>query len=59
MNNYYLLTHTRAAPWLIGVILGYMVATMKASKDGMKIGKVSKTLILLRNVPKLGKQNLV
>jgi peptidoglycan/LPS O-acetylase OafA/YrhL len=36
---YYYLTHTRCAPWFIGVILGYYIFQLKQNKFRLKLNK--------------------
>ncbi|KAJ8938316.1 hypothetical protein NQ314_011528, partial [Rhamnusium bicolor] len=45
MNNYYLRTHTRAAPWLIGVLLGYAISEVKYKN--LSCPKINKGLVIL------------
>lgn len=40
-NNYYLLTHTRAAPWFIGVILGYFIFKIKQKDITIRLHKLT------------------
>ncbi|XP_074030278.1 nose resistant to fluoxetine protein 6 isoform X2 [Leptinotarsa decemlineata] len=42
MNDYYLKTHNRASPWLIGAMLGYYL-----TRDSSKYAKIPKILSLL------------
>ncbi|KAJ3630520.1 hypothetical protein MTP99_011713 [Tenebrio molitor] len=38
-NLYYFLTHTRCAPWLIGLILGYYIFKLKQDEFKLKLNK--------------------
>ncbi|RZC31744.1 nose resistant to fluoxetine protein 6-like, partial [Asbolus verrucosus] len=38
-NKYYLLTHTRATPWVIGVILGYYIFKIKQNEIRFRLHK--------------------
>nr|XP_008192686.2 PREDICTED: nose resistant to fluoxetine protein 6-like [Tribolium castaneum]XP_015835054.1 PREDICTED: nose resistant to fluoxetine protein 6-like [Tribolium castaneum] len=40
MHKYYFLTHLRAAPWMIGVILGYYLFKIKQKSTQIKINKI-------------------
>jgi hypothetical protein len=39
-NKYYLLTHTRSAPWVIGVILGYFIFKIKQKELTLKLNRI-------------------
>lgn len=39
-NRYYLLTHTRAGPWVIGVILGYFIFKIKQNEISFKLNRI-------------------
>jgi peptidoglycan/LPS O-acetylase OafA/YrhL len=39
-NNYYLVTHTRSAPWVIGVILGYFIFKIKQNEVTLKLNRI-------------------
>ncbi|CAH1381071.1 unnamed protein product, partial [Tenebrio molitor] len=38
-NYYYFLTHTRGAPWFVGVILGYYIFKLKQNEFTLKLNK--------------------
>nr|XP_015835057.1 PREDICTED: nose resistant to fluoxetine protein 6-like isoform X4 [Tribolium castaneum] len=40
MHKYYFLTHLRAAPWMIGVIVGYYLFKIKQKSTQIKISKI-------------------
>jgi amino acid transporter len=39
-NNYYLVTHTRSVPWVIGVILGYFIFKIKQNEVTLKLNRI-------------------
>lgn len=44
-NLYYLKTHTRAAPWFVGGLMGYYIGCLKFSHKTFKLSKVSNRAI--------------
>ncbi|KAJ8969798.1 hypothetical protein NQ317_003303 [Molorchus minor] len=47
MNNFYLKTHTRAAPWLMGIFLGYVLAKMQFQENKNILPKFNKKLLIV------------
>ncbi|XP_030750747.1 O-acyltransferase like protein-like isoform X2 [Sitophilus oryzae] len=39
-NKYYLITHTRASPWFVGALMGYLVFQIKFGYYNIKLNKV-------------------